>query len=195
MPTPPPANSAAQSDAAPVRDEAKARDDWFSNTPDPWQEIVTLEFGGDRTHATAVSGMVLNAEPEQRPVLEKQLLAALGKRELTEAGRLFVCRMLGLIGSAACVPAVAALLHEERTADVARIALDPMPDAAVDEAYRGALGKLTGAALIGLIGSVAKRGEAAASVELRKIAGSESQSREVREAAARAVQFIESRGA
>jgi hypothetical protein len=160
--------------------------EWFTTTPDPWQQVALLEFGEDRTYATTVERMVTNAEAAQRPVLEAKLLVVLARPELTDAARQFVCRMLGLIGSKACVPAVAALLADERTADDARRALDPIADASVDAAYRQALDKLHGRALIGLIESIAERGDANAADALAAIAADETRSRPERTAAERA---------
>ncbi len=175
---------------AAAEEALKKRNDWFTTTADPWAEIARLEFGGDRTYASTVNRIVLDAEPAQRPALEKELMTVLGRAELTEAGRLFVCRMLGLIGSAACVAAVAPLLNDERTADVARLALDEIEGTEVDAAYRAALGKLSGAARMGLIGSIARRGDRSAAELLNGIAGDAKESGETREAAERAVKWI-----
>ncbi|HWA86089.1 MAG TPA: hypothetical protein VG710_07710 [Opitutus sp.] len=176
--------------AAPSAEEVQQHDAWFTVTPDPWREVALLEFGGDRTFASTINRMVVNAEPAQRPALEAKLLQVLARPELTDAARQFVCRMLGLIGSKACVPAVAALLADDRTADDARLALDFVADPSVDEAYRAALGKIRGSALIGLIGSIAERRDAAADEPLTKLAIDETQSRDVREAAERAVKRL-----
>jgi hypothetical protein len=166
------------------------RSAWFGATPDPWREIVQLSFGGDRTFASTVERMIVSAEPAQRPAMEKKLIEALGAPELTGAGRLFICRMLGLVGSAACLPAVAPLLGDDRTADVARMALDPIWDPSVDEAYRSALGSLHGSARAGLIGSIGLRGDGKAVEALTAIATNSGESAVVRAAAERAVKRI-----
>lgn len=189
--TPMPTESGQETQSAPT--DPQAREAWFSATPDPWREIVRLAYGGDRSFATTVERIVINAEPAQRPAMEEKLLAALRDRELTDAGRVFVCRMLGLIGSRACVAEVAKLVGDDRTADVARMALDRIAEPAVDEAYRGALGKLSGAAKAGLIGSIGGRGDARALEMLKAIAGNEHESAPVRKVAGRAVQRIEAK--
>lgn len=170
--------------------EKKRRDTWFTATPDPWVEIVHLDYDGDRTFASTVNRMVVSAEPDQRPVMEARLLETLARPELTMAGRLFICRMLGLIGSAACVAAVAPMLRDEATADFARMALDRIDDPAVDAAYREALGRLKGAAKGGLIGSIVRRGDAGAIEELTAIAMDASEAMEVRAVAERAVEQL-----
>lgn len=193
MPNPPePAAASTATPVAPVptADEMQRHNEWFTTTVDPWREIALLEFGGDRTAATTVERMVTNAEPAQRLALETKLLEVLARSELTDASRLFVCRMLGLIGSKASVAAVASLLLDDRTADVARLALDSIPGDEVNATYRAALGKLSGAPLAGLIGSVAARGDGGARDVLTKIAIDPTQSRVVREAAERAVENL-----
>lgn len=169
------------------------RNDWFTATPDPWQEIVALEYAGDRTFASTVQRMVMSAEPVEHPRMEAKLLEALAHPSLTDAGRLFVCRMLGLIGTAKCVPAVAPLLADERTAHAARIALDGVADASADAAYRAALEKTSGAAKGGLIGSIARRGDVGAVSALTAIATNPAESDEVRAIAARAVEQLSTR--
>ncbi|MCX6996619.1 MAG: hypothetical protein NTV49_05930, partial [Kiritimatiellaeota bacterium] len=54
------------------------------------------------------------------------------------------CRELARIGTAAAVPALAALLGDEQLAHMARYGLETIPGPAVDEALRAALGKLKG---------------------------------------------------
>lgn len=170
--------------------ELQARERRFTASPDPWQEIVRLEHGGDRTFASTVQQMVLNAEPAQRGELEAMLLTALAQPELTDAGRQFVCRMLGWIGSEAAVPGLAPLLENEKTADDARLALDGIDHPTVDAAYRSALERLRGRARVGLIGSLARRGDHTALEPLTAIAIDPGETAEVREAAERAVEHL-----
>jgi hypothetical protein len=174
--------------AGPV--DQQRRDDWFTASPDPWMEIARLEFGGDRTFASNVQQMILNAEPSQRPELEAKLLQAAERPELTEAGRQFVCRMLAWVGSPAGVPVLARWMERDETADDARLALDAIGGAAVNEVYRQALTKLSGRACAGLIGSIAARGDVVAVDPLTAIAIDREQPDEVRAAAERAVEHL-----
>lgn len=174
-------------------DTLQNRTAWFTATPDPWREIVALDYEGDRTFASTVNRMVVSAEPAQHVAMEAKLLEALAQPALTEAGRLFVCRMLGLIGTAKCVTAVAPLLAGERTAHAARLALDSIADARVDAAYREALEITDGAAKCGLIGSIVRRGDVGAVSALRAIATNPAESAGVRAVAARAVEQLSTR--
>ena len=185
-------SSAAVSPRSTAPTEFKDREAWFTTTPDPWTELVSLEYGGDRTFASTVYRMVVNALPDQRPAMEGKLIEALRRPEITVAGRQFVCRMLGLIGSSACVPDVVPLLGSVNDADFARAALDSISDPAVNAAYRAAVNdhKLTGAARIGLIGSIGLRGDREAVDALTAIATDANEAKDVRAAAERAVERI-----
>lgn len=165
----------------------------FTATPDPWAEITKLEHGADRTFASTVRSMVVNAEPAQRPGMETKLLAALARPDCTPAGARFACQMLALIGSDKAVPALAARLANPDTADDARYALEPNPDPAVNPALRAALDKLTGAPKAGLIGTLALRGDSAALPALLAIQKNSSETAEVRAAASRAIERLNAR--
>jgi HEAT repeat protein len=67
------------------------------------------------------------------------------------------CRELSLIGTKESVGPLAAMLSDEKVAHLARYALEPIPDPAVDVALRDALGKLKGRPLVGVIGSIGVR--------------------------------------
>ncbi|MBX7255379.1 MAG: HEAT repeat domain-containing protein [Candidatus Hydrogenedentes bacterium] len=84
------------------------------------------------------------------PVAVLQSNASL--REKSEA-----CRALALTGGKEAVPALAALLTDEKMSHFARMALEPMPCSEAGDALRAALDATTGALRIGMIGSVAAR--------------------------------------
>lgn len=191
---------AEKSSARPTRkggsnpsDPFRKYEEAFVASPDPWVELTKLEHGGDRSFASTVRSMVTNAEPAQRPGMEAKLLAALAKPECTPAGARFACQMLALIGGEKSVPVLAARLADPQTADDARYALEPMPGAAVDDALRAALGKLTGAPKAGLISTLALRGDRQAVAALGAIQNNTTESADVRAAAARAVERLNAR--
>lgn len=190
MPHDPTTRTPAEDVQAVERGDLQQHEDWFTATPDPWSEIARLEFGGDRTFSSVVQQLVLNAEPSQRPELERHLLQALGRSDITVAGRQFICRMLGLVGSTACVAALAKLLKREDTADAARLALDAIDGPLVAEAYRQALAELGGRARLGLIGSIAARGDTEAVAALAAIAIDPREPDDVRTGAKRAVEHL-----
>jgi HEAT repeat protein len=103
--------------------------------------IVNYERGMDRGPLIAVEKLIRESEnrPEQRQYIERRLAALLS--DATLEGKSFICKQLWFIGTADSVPAVAKLLLDEKTADMACYAIgrNPSPEAA--EALRDALAK------------------------------------------------------
>ena len=156
----------------------------FSKSPEPWTELVKLEWGGDRTHASTIQTLIMDADESQYPTFEKKLLAVLADKHCTATAQDFVCRMLRLIGTSESVAALAKLLADEKTADCARYALQAIPGAEADAALRAALGALKGKAKAGMIGTLSARGDKEA---LAAIKACVAEGGEVGEAAALAV--------
>jgi hypothetical protein len=93
---------------------------------------------------------------------EAQLIAVLqsdaGQKEKADA-----CRELAHVGARRAVPALAALLGDEKLSHMARYALEPIPDPAVERrAPRTPLSKVKGRPLLGVIGSLGVRRDAKA---------------------------------
>ncbi len=82
------------------------------------------------------------------------------------------CQRLAVIGAQDAVPALAALLPDEKLNLYARFALEAIPDPAVDEALRAAAVKLTGRQLVGVINSIGNRRDAKALELLTGLTGS-----------------------
>ena len=122
----------------------------------------------------------------QTPATEQQTkLIAVLTSNAEYAQKADACRELARIGTAECVPALAALLADDKLNHMARYGLETVPGPAVDEALRAALGKLKGRPLVGVIGSIGVRHDdkaAAALVGLLK-----DPDPEVAQAAARAL--------
>jgi hypothetical protein len=163
-----------------------------AQTPDPWKLCATLEYGGDRSYATAVEQLLVQTAPKDWPKIEQQLLTTLALPECTTAGRAFLCRMLALVGSARSVTALAALVRDSRTADAARTALEVIPGPEASAALRNALTALPGPAKAGLIGSIAARGDAAVRPALTALKDQSAEPAIVRGTAARALQNLSS---
>ena len=80
------------------------------------------------------------------------------------------CQRLAAIGTKRAVPALAALLGDERLGGYARFGLEPIADPAVDDALRQALGKLEGRLRVGAINSIGVRRDPKAVPALAKLA-------------------------
>jgi hypothetical protein len=87
---------------------------------------------------------------------ESELLGVL-KSSTSEKDKADACIELARIGTVYSVAPLAALLGDEKLAHMARYALEPIPDPAVDVALRDAAAKLSGRTLVGVIGSIGVR--------------------------------------
>jgi hypothetical protein len=67
------------------------------------------------------------------------------------------CRLLAVMGGRDAIPVLARLLVDPQLSHLARYALEPMHEAAVDAAFRAALQTLTGALRVGVINSIGVR--------------------------------------
>ena len=128
---------------------------------DAFKQLATYQFGQSREALSTIADALRDsqAKPEERAVLVSRLTAVLPSDATADAKR-FVCRELSLYGGAASVPALAALLLGTNLADMARYALERIPDASAVAAMRAALPKASGRIKAGLINSLAVRGDA-----------------------------------
>lgn len=101
---------------------------------------------------------------------EKTALATLASDADVEK-KARACQQLAIVGGVDAVPALAALLGDEKLASRARSALENIKDVSATEALRKAL-TLKGGLLAGVIVSLGARREASVVPELSKLAGS-----------------------
>jgi len=90
---------------------------------------------------------------------EQKLIGVL-KSDAPPAEKAITCKQLAVYGSKDAVPALAALLSDEKLASWSRIALEAIPDPAADDALRVAVGKVQGRLLVGVINSIGVRRDA-----------------------------------
>jgi len=93
---------------------------------------------------------------------EGKLIAVLKSNDASHKAKVDACRQLSIIATKDAIAPLAALLSDEKLSHMARYALEPIPDSAVDEVFRDALGKLKGKPLVGVIGSIGVRRDAQA---------------------------------
>jgi HEAT repeat protein len=137
--------------------------------------IAVLGIGTARSYAQTV--------PAKQD--EAKLIAVLESSDATIKEKTDACRGLSFIGTKNAIPALAALLGDEKLSHMARYGLEPIPDPAVDEAFRAALGTLKGMPLVGVIGSAGVRRDTLAVPALAKFLNDSDL--EVSRAAARAL--------
>jgi HEAT repeat protein len=100
---------------------------------------------------------------------ERTLIATLQSPTAAQEEKAIACHRLAVIGTKASVPALAALLADDKLAHMARHALEPMTDPAAGTALRAALGKLQGVLLVGVVNTIGFRRDAAATSELARL--------------------------
>ncbi len=100
---------------------------------------------------------------------EPELIKLLQNPEGTVFQKAKACQRLAHKGTAAAVPALAALLDHPQLGHYARYGLEPMPGPAADEALRAALPRLKGPQLVGAINTIGFRKDAQAVGALAKL--------------------------
>ena len=110
---------------------------------------------------TLIAALLCSGVPTsfgQAPAKEQEAkLIAVLQSNADPIAKADACRELARIGTADAVPALAAMLADEKLNHMARYGLEPIPSPAVDAALRAALGKLKGRPLVGVIGSIGVR--------------------------------------
>jgi len=140
--------------------------------------IVTLSLDG------AFRSFAQTVPPKED---EAKLIAVL-KSDASRKNKADACRQLALVGTREAITPLAALLSDEELSHMARYALEPIPDPAVDEVLRDALGRLKGRPLVGVIGSLGFRRDVRAVDALARFL--KDPDAEVAQAAARALGSI-----
>lgn len=86
-----------------------------------------------------------------------RLVAILRDSGASVYARAKACQRLAVVGDRSAVAALEPLLADPQLSVYARFALEPIPDPAVDDALRGALAKVQGKLLVGVINSIGQR--------------------------------------
>jgi HEAT repeat protein len=125
---------------------------------DPFADLKTFD-GQDRRPTEAVWSQIDAAgqDKAQLAAIEAKLIDVLKDPAAVPAGKQEACRLLWSCGSAACVPALAALLADDKTADMARYGLERNGSPEAGAALRRALATAKGKTAAGLLISLARR--------------------------------------
>lgn len=111
--------------------------------------------------AIALASTVSAQNQAAAPKKESELIAIL-RSDKPEGEKALACKHLSVYGTNEAVPELAKLLSNERLASWARIALEAIPGATVDESLRKAAESLQGRLLVGVINSIGVRRDAGA---------------------------------
>ncbi len=138
--------------------------------------LKTFDYGGSDNKVREQLGAIEDAVPACHgdealcKDLETRLLAVLCA-DVPYAAKDYVCRKLTVIGTAASVPALAALLPDKKFSHLARYALERIPAAEAGKALREGLGKTSGAEKAGVAGSLGNRRDSEAVAPLAALVG------------------------
>ncbi|HWB03139.1 MAG TPA: HEAT repeat domain-containing protein [Verrucomicrobiales bacterium] len=133
-----------------------------------FEALKTYDWGMDPKLIQPIDEAIVSTHGDAaaRKDLESRLIAAL-QGEAPRAAKDAVCRALRTIGTAASVPALAALLADEKLSHMARYALQCIPAPEAEKALAEALSKVGGKLKIGVISSLGVRRSAAAVAPLQ----------------------------
>ena len=135
-----------------------------AQTPgNPFDQLKTFD-GQNRTALAAIQAMIQEAgiDKAKCATIESGLLGVLNDPTAVFAAKQAACKFLLEIGGTAGIQALAQMLPDEKTNDIARYALEGNADPAAGSALIAALRTCTGAALVGVIDSLGDRAEARA---------------------------------
>ena len=136
-----------------------------------FEALKTYDWGADRKVLEPIDKAAL--EKDGRNELEARLAAVL-KTDVSHDAKDFVCRKLMVIGTADSVPALSALLSDEKLSHMARFALERIPAPEAARALREALSKTEGKVKVGVISSLGQRHDGESVSSLAKLlAGSD----------------------
>ena len=135
--------------------------------------LKTYEFGANRAPLNVITAAIRDVgdAPEDLRGLEQRLIAL--APEATLSGKRYIARQLAVIGTAACVPAMAQWLAQPETVNIALRVLETVPDKSAARAIREVAPKLEGTARVGAINSLARRGDIQAVPMLKDLMGAE----------------------
>ena len=139
--------------------------------PEVYQAAAKYKFGDSRKPLALIEEKIRGAKPEEYKAIEARILPLVKAPDTAADAKRYFCRYLGVVGSKDSIPALAALLADEKLSDPARIALEPMADPAAGAALRQALGQVKGKLLAGMIGSVGIRKDPEAVPALAPLTG------------------------
>jgi hypothetical protein len=128
----------------------------------PFEALAAYDWGADSAFFKTIDAAVIaaHADPALRKGLESRFSGLLSGGS-SRAAKEYVCRKLMMIGTAASVPALAALLGDADHSHMARFALERIADPEAGVALNKALGMVSDTLKVGMISSLAARRDTA----------------------------------
>jgi len=120
--------------------------------------------------AALFTGLARAADTGDKAKRESELIKTL-QGDGTRAEKDLACRELQVIGTEACIDALAGMLTDAKLSHMARYALEPMPYPKAAKAMRDALGNTSGPTKVGLLTSLGFRRDAASTAAITALLG------------------------
>ena len=144
----------------------------MERNPRPVERTWASRLGRFSRLAIVITALVFIASAARAGDLEKtQTLITVLQSEAGLFEKARACQQLGEIGTKEAVPALAALLDDEKLAAYARSGLEGIPDPSAAAALRGALGRVQGDRLVGVVNSLGVLRDAQAVAALIRLVG------------------------
>ncbi len=142
---------------APHATLAQAAPDANAALDQAFQTLVKLELGQDLGlfHPIRQAVVASRTDDKVRADLEGRLIVVL-QSDATDLAKDYACRQLVIVGSEACLPALSALLPDERMSYMARYALEGIGSPAAKKTLREMLEKTEGRQKVGVIVSLGR---------------------------------------
>lgn len=133
-------------------------------------QLKDYDYGQSREILTEVDGNIQNTlkSKENLSSLEQKLDRFL-ESDASLASKQFICRQLALIGSEKSLPVLSELIADSATFEMARYALEKIPDTKVDDLLRKTLENSSGTQRLALINTVGLRRDSKAVPLLEKM--------------------------
>lgn len=136
------------------------------------EPLARYDWGGERASLYGIEIAIQEARGDAARLAEIEQ----GLIEVLQSGaplpaKEYACRQLAQIGTAQCVPALAAMLADADLSDRALFALQAVPDPAASAALREALNSATGIARTGIVNALGERRDKDAVPALSALAG------------------------
>jgi len=138
-----------------------------------FESLKEYDWGTDKASLAPIDDAVAasHGNATARADIESQLLTWL-ERDISRDAKDFICRKLALVGSAVSVPALTKLLGLENHSHMARFAMERIPGPEATKALADAVGSVSGALKVGVIGSIGTRRDASSVAALVSVLGS-----------------------
>lgn len=121
-------------------------------------QLKAYDWGGDRGSLAGIDDSIVAAQGDKDKLAEiEQGLLEVLQTDAKLPAKEYACRQLALIGTAGCVPVLAAMLTDAELSDRARFALEAIPDVAAGDALRAALDKSEGNIRVGIVNTLGER--------------------------------------